>query len=79
MKTFNQTVSILALAVLFSSGTALAADAAQKYPDRPIRLIMPNAPGSANDTMGRILAAKLGEALGQQIRSEEHTSELQSH
>jgi len=30
-------------------------------------MIMPNAPGSANDTMGRILAAKLGEALGQQI------------
>src|SRR5258706_7748161 len=44
-----------------------AADPVSAYPDRPIRLMMPNAPGSANDTMGRILAAKLGDALGQQI------------
>ena len=48
--------------------TALAAAAAaQHYPTKPIRLIMPNAPGSANDTLGRIVAAHLGEALGQQI------------
>jgi tripartite-type tricarboxylate transporter receptor subunit TctC len=46
---------------------AHAADPAKDYPDRPIRMMMPNAPGSANDTMGRILAAKLGNALGQQI------------
>jgi tripartite-type tricarboxylate transporter receptor subunit TctC len=46
---------------------AFAADAARTYPDRPIRLIMPNAPGSSTDTMGRIAAAKLGEALGQQL------------
>jgi tripartite-type tricarboxylate transporter receptor subunit TctC len=57
----------VAIAIIGGNGPALAADAAQKYPDRPIRMIMPNAPGSANDTMGRILAAKLGEALGQQI------------
>ena len=37
------------------------------YPNRPIRLIMPNAPGSSADTMGRIAAGRLGEALGQQI------------
>jgi len=66
MKTFNLTVSMLVVAALTGSGAARAADT-QKYPDRPIRMIMPNAPGSANDTMGRILAAKLGEALGQQI------------
>jgi tripartite-type tricarboxylate transporter receptor subunit TctC len=30
-------------------------------------MIMPNAPGSANDTLGRIVAAHLGDALGQQI------------
>ena len=51
-----------------SSGTiACAADPARDYPSRPIRLIMPNAPGSANDTMGRIVAVRLGEALGQQV------------
>ena len=50
---------------LFSLGIA-AADA-QQYPSRPIRLIMPNAPGSSADTMGRIVATRLGEALGQQV------------
>jgi tripartite-type tricarboxylate transporter receptor subunit TctC len=44
-----------------------AAAAAQNYPTKPIRMIMPNAPGSSNDTLGRIVAAHLGEALGQQI------------
>ena len=44
-----------------------AADPAKEYPIRPIRLIMPNAPGSSADTMGRIAANKLGEALGQQV------------
>jgi tripartite-type tricarboxylate transporter receptor subunit TctC len=40
---------------------------AQDYPLRPIRMISPNAAGSSNDVLGRILAQKLGEALGQQI------------
>jgi tripartite-type tricarboxylate transporter receptor subunit TctC len=40
---------------------------AQNYPTKPLRMIMPNAPGSANDTLGRIVAAHLGDALGQQI------------
>ena len=56
---------ILALASGISS--VYAADAAKNYPNRPIRLIMPNAPGSSADTMGRIAATRLGDALGQQI------------
>ena len=56
-----------ALAVACSAAVAQAADAAKNYPSRPIRLIMPNAPGSSADTIGRIVAAKLGDALGQQI------------
>ena len=40
---------------------------AQDYPSRPIRLMMPNAPGSSIDTIGRIFAARLGEVLGQQL------------
>jgi tripartite-type tricarboxylate transporter receptor subunit TctC len=51
----------------FATQQAFSADAARTYPERPIRLIMPNAPGSSTDTMGRIAAAKLGEALGQQL------------
>jgi tripartite-type tricarboxylate transporter receptor subunit TctC len=44
-----------------------ACASAQNYPIKPIRMIMPNAPGSANDTLGRIVAAHLGNALGEQI------------
>jgi tripartite-type tricarboxylate transporter receptor subunit TctC len=41
--------------------------AVAEYPDRPIRLIVPQAPGSATDTIARILAAELGKESGQQI------------
>lgn len=58
---------LLALAVAYGGLVAHAADPAKDYPNRPIRLVMPNAPGSSADTMGRIVAARLGEALGQQI------------
>ncbi|MGH8634854.1 MAG: Bug family tripartite tricarboxylate transporter substrate binding protein [Burkholderiales bacterium] len=54
------------LAACFNTAT-VAADMAKDYPTRPIRLIMPNAPGSSADTIGRIVAARLGEVLGQQI------------
>ncbi len=67
MKAFARALPAIAIAAVFTSAVAQAADPAAKYPDRPIRLMMPNAPGSANDTMGRILAAKLGDVLGQQI------------
>src|SRR6476659_3081076 len=40
---------------------------AAEYPDKPIRLIVPQAAGSATDTVARILGAELGKELGQQI------------
>lgn len=40
---------------------------AQPYPWKPIRLIVPFAPGGSNDTMSRIVGQKLGENLGQQV------------
>jgi tripartite-type tricarboxylate transporter receptor subunit TctC len=40
---------------------------AQPYPNRPIRAIVPLAPGGGTDTVGRMVFAKLGEFLGQQI------------
>ena len=46
---------------------SIAAFAQSQYPDKPIKLIVPQAPGSATDTVARILAAELGPQLGQQI------------
>jgi tripartite-type tricarboxylate transporter receptor subunit TctC len=40
---------------------------AQTYPSRPIRVIVPFPPGGGNDLVGRIVATRLGERLGQQI------------
>jgi tripartite-type tricarboxylate transporter receptor subunit TctC len=53
--------------IAFGVLAAPASPAADAYPLRPIRLIMPNAPGSSNDTLGRLLAARLAGELGQQI------------
>jgi len=41
--------------------------AVAEYPDHPIRLIVPQAAGSATDTLARILGAELGREIGQQI------------
>lgn len=41
--------------------------AAQSYPVKPIRLIVPYPPAGATDILGRIIGQKLGESLGQQV------------
>src|SRR5579871_1578897 len=40
---------------------------AQSYPSHPVRLIIPYPPGGSNDIVGRMIAAQLGERLGQQL------------
>jgi tripartite-type tricarboxylate transporter receptor subunit TctC len=58
--------SSLVLLCAALTGMAMSA-AAQRYPQRPIRLISPNPAGGANDVIGRIVAHKIGEILGQQM------------
>jgi tripartite-type tricarboxylate transporter receptor subunit TctC len=41
--------------------------AAQDYPTKPIRLIIPFPPGGSNDVVGRMIALQLGERLGRQV------------
>ncbi len=47
--------------------TGVAAAGAAGYPERPIRMIVPQAPGSASDTVARLVAAELTPRLGQQV------------
>jgi len=47
--------------------SALACCAVAQYPDRPVRLIVPQAAGSATDTVARLLSANLPGTLGQPV------------
>lgn len=47
--------------------TAVAAAAEPPYPVRPVRFIVPFAPGGSTDTLARTLAQRLSDAFGQQV------------
>jgi tripartite-type tricarboxylate transporter receptor subunit TctC len=70
MKTGIIMTAVLALAFAtcaHAAQRAAVADAAKSYPARPIRVIVPQAPGGSNDIMARYVGAQLTERLGRQV------------
>ena len=55
------------IAGAIAAAPALAQDAAARWPERPVRFIVPFTAGSSSDTVARIVGQKLGVRLGQQL------------
>lgn len=63
MRMLRTAACAAALATACFSGSALA----QKYPNKPVRMIVPFAAGGGTDIMARIIAQKMSEVLGQSV------------
>ncbi len=55
------------IAIVALLGSAVAFAQTDGYPNKPVRLVLPFPPGGSVDTVGRIVAARLSQALGQQV------------
>lgn len=55
------------LLCLIAAFAALDVHAAQAYPVRPVRMLIPYTPGGPTDFVGRAVAQRLQKALGQQV------------
>ncbi len=60
---FPQRRTLLALALSLAAGTPALAQ--EKFPSKPVTIIVPQAAGGANDTIARVIAQKLSEQTGQ--------------
>lgn len=67
-RTFTLRRSLIGAAAMAAMALAWPGAAfAQAYPDKAVKLVVPYPPGGATDVIGRVLAQKLGAALGQQF------------
>src|ERR1700761_1343987 len=58
---------ILAAATSLAASFIAASAIAQNWPTRPVTMVVPFAPGGGTDVLGRIVARRMTETLGQQV------------
>lgn len=63
----NKFAAITLIAAALGAGLVPQAGLAQAYPTRPVRIIVPLAPGGGNDTVARLVAQKMSENIGQVV------------
>src|SRR5262247_4851005 len=61
----KRAVCLIAGSLLVAAGHIEAAEKDKPYPNRPVRIIVPFAPGGPSDILSRYVGQKLGEQLGE--------------
>lgn len=68
LSSLRRSIGLSALCVIaLAIQPAAAQNAADKYPDKPIKIVVPFPPGGSTDTLGRAIAQKLQEKWGQPV------------
>lgn len=61
------TIKAITVGLALTFGLSVSSQALAAYPDKPVRLVVPNPPGGSNDKLARVLAERLSKAWGQSV------------